>query len=121
MADPVATPEVRRNAPCPCGSGKRYKHCHGALQHQKSDESELITTLIDQNPSAITPAAPALNRGLAERSETSPSRVEPGTARKRADESGSMGRSINKENVQAEGFSLSQKIIMRTALIAIIG
>lgn len=20
-----------RNAPCPCGSGKRYKHCHGAL------------------------------------------------------------------------------------------
>jgi SEC-C motif-containing protein len=18
-----------RNAPCPCGSGKRYKHCHG--------------------------------------------------------------------------------------------
>jgi preprotein translocase subunit SecA len=22
-----ATP---RNAPCPCGSGKKYKHCHGA-------------------------------------------------------------------------------------------
>lgn len=22
---------VRRNAPCPCGSGKRYKHCHGAI------------------------------------------------------------------------------------------
>src|SRR5215470_12367065 len=21
----------RRNAPCPCGSGKRYKHCHGAI------------------------------------------------------------------------------------------
>jgi uncharacterized protein YecA (UPF0149 family) len=20
-----------RNAPCPCGSGKRYKECHGAL------------------------------------------------------------------------------------------
>ena len=20
-----------RNAPCPCGSGKKYKHCHGAL------------------------------------------------------------------------------------------
>src|SRR4029077_17351623 len=20
-----------RNDPCPCGSGKRYKHCHGAL------------------------------------------------------------------------------------------
>jgi glycosyltransferase involved in cell wall biosynthesis len=22
---------IRRNDPCPCGSGKRYKHCHGAL------------------------------------------------------------------------------------------
>jgi uncharacterized protein YecA (UPF0149 family) len=20
-----------RNSPCPCGSGKRFKHCHGAL------------------------------------------------------------------------------------------
>ena len=20
-----------RNAPCPCGSGKKYKHCHGSL------------------------------------------------------------------------------------------
>jgi len=35
---PVATPFVRavpkvgRNDPCPCGSGKKYKHCHGALQ-----------------------------------------------------------------------------------------
>ena len=22
---------ISRNAPCPCGSGKKYKHCHGAL------------------------------------------------------------------------------------------
>jgi preprotein translocase subunit SecA len=21
---------VGRNEPCPCGSGKKYKHCHGA-------------------------------------------------------------------------------------------
>ncbi|MHB8367040.1 MAG: SEC-C metal-binding domain-containing protein, partial [Acidithiobacillus sp.] len=21
-----------RNQPCPCGSGKKYKHCHGRLQ-----------------------------------------------------------------------------------------
>jgi len=25
------TPKVGRNAPCPCGSGKKYKHCHGQL------------------------------------------------------------------------------------------
>ena len=28
-ADWVGT--VSRNAPCPCGSGQKYKHCHGAL------------------------------------------------------------------------------------------
>lgn len=22
--------KVGRNAPCPCGSGRKYKHCHGA-------------------------------------------------------------------------------------------
>jgi ADP-heptose:LPS heptosyltransferase len=22
---------IRRNDPCPCGSGKRFKHCHGAV------------------------------------------------------------------------------------------
>ncbi len=26
------TPKVKRNDPCPCGSGKKYKQCHGALQ-----------------------------------------------------------------------------------------
>jgi preprotein translocase subunit SecA len=23
--------KISRNDPCPCGSGKKYKHCHGAL------------------------------------------------------------------------------------------
>jgi len=26
-----AGPKVGRNEPCPCGSGKKYKHCHGQL------------------------------------------------------------------------------------------
>ena len=26
-----AAPKVGRNDPCPCGSGKKYKHCHGRL------------------------------------------------------------------------------------------
>jgi preprotein translocase subunit SecA len=25
---------VARNEPCPCGSGKKYKHCHGAIEAQ---------------------------------------------------------------------------------------
>ena len=24
-------PKVGRNQPCPCGSGKKYKHCHGKI------------------------------------------------------------------------------------------
>ena len=36
-AGPVASPSVResrkvgRNEPCPCGSGKKFKHCHGRI------------------------------------------------------------------------------------------
>ncbi|MBX2805586.1 MAG: SEC-C domain-containing protein, partial [Hyphomicrobiales bacterium] len=29
--DPATWGKVPRNAQCPCGSGKKYKHCHGAL------------------------------------------------------------------------------------------
>ena len=39
-AEPVAqfvreTKKVGRNEPCPCGSGKKYKHCHGALRERE--------------------------------------------------------------------------------------
>jgi preprotein translocase subunit SecA len=27
--DPATWGKVARNKPCPCGSGKKYKHCHG--------------------------------------------------------------------------------------------
>jgi preprotein translocase subunit SecA len=30
-ADPSTWTATSRNAPCPCGSGKKYKHCHGAI------------------------------------------------------------------------------------------
>ena len=29
--DPATWTQTARNAPCPCGSGKKYKHCHGKL------------------------------------------------------------------------------------------
>jgi preprotein translocase subunit SecA len=28
-SDPSTWGKVGRNDPCPCGSGKKYKHCHG--------------------------------------------------------------------------------------------
>jgi len=29
--DPSTWGKVQRNAACPCGSGKKFKHCHGRL------------------------------------------------------------------------------------------
>jgi len=29
--NPYEAMEISRNAPCPCGSGQKYKHCHGAM------------------------------------------------------------------------------------------
>ncbi|MDG6079785.1 preprotein translocase subunit SecA [Erythrobacter litoralis] len=29
--NPFAGKEISRNAPCPCGSGNKYKHCHGSI------------------------------------------------------------------------------------------
>ncbi len=37
MADPV-----RRNDPCPCGSGRRYKDCHGKLAAAGPDDPDAI-------------------------------------------------------------------------------
>mgnify|MGYP003694026257 CR=1 FL=1 len=45
-ANAVAPRVAGRNDPCPCGSGKRYKNCHGAL---------------GESPTPGVPAAPALD------------------------------------------------------------
>ncbi|MEM7651521.1 MAG: SEC-C metal-binding domain-containing protein, partial [Pseudomonadota bacterium] len=34
--DPTTWGKVQRNAPCPCGSGKKYKHCHGKIAQNAS-------------------------------------------------------------------------------------
>ncbi len=31
VKDPATWGKVARNAPCPCGSGQKFKHCHGAI------------------------------------------------------------------------------------------
>ena len=37
----VASDSIGRNQPCPCGSGKKYKHCHGAPGAQPLPVSQL--------------------------------------------------------------------------------
>jgi preprotein translocase subunit SecA len=34
--NPWANLNISRNAPCPCGSGNKYKHCHGAVGASQS-------------------------------------------------------------------------------------
>lgn len=29
----LSGPKIGRNDPCPCGSGRKFKHCHGGVQH----------------------------------------------------------------------------------------
>ncbi len=36
--DPTTWGKVARNEPCPCGSGKKYKHCHGLMGAQTETE-----------------------------------------------------------------------------------
>ena len=36
----VSAPRVGRNDPCPCGSGKKFKKCHGAIEDEVGDEPE---------------------------------------------------------------------------------
>jgi Phytanoyl-CoA dioxygenase (PhyH)/SEC-C motif len=35
-ADPASSGRVGRNDPCPCGAGKKYKHCHGSLDTSRA-------------------------------------------------------------------------------------
>ena len=37
-AEPATWGRVGRNEPCPCGSGKKYKHCHGRLEQDATVE-----------------------------------------------------------------------------------
>jgi hypothetical protein len=34
--------KVSRNAPCPCGSGKKYKQCHGGAHKAEQSTGEKV-------------------------------------------------------------------------------
>lgn len=53
---PGAEPRTSRNAPCPCGSGKRFKHCCGA-ETVATQEATIVTT----GPAATTASPPPAN------------------------------------------------------------
>ncbi|HEX4883658.1 MAG TPA: glycoside hydrolase family 99-like domain-containing protein [Casimicrobiaceae bacterium] len=65
-ADPSFPAPASRNAPCPCGSGRRYKECHGALG---ADAQSLAAVLHDalaaQQAGRLADAIAGYERALA--------------------------------------------------------
>jgi preprotein translocase subunit SecA len=51
---PMPQPKVGRNDPCPCGSGKKYKHCHGKLR--SAEELGVGDTPVANPAFDVTPA-----------------------------------------------------------------
>jgi len=49
-------PKVGRNDPCPCGSGKKYKHCHGRTEAT----GETADALVAEGDSTTAAADPAM-------------------------------------------------------------
>jgi len=41
-------PKIGRNAPCPCGSGKKYKKCHLAIQQEEMQKQLEIRRQVDE-------------------------------------------------------------------------
>jgi GT2 family glycosyltransferase len=54
-----------RNAPCPCGSGKRYKHCHGVAAEDEPS-SVLAQALAEQRAGRLASAESLYRRVLVE-------------------------------------------------------
>ncbi|MFP4438669.1 MAG: SEC-C metal-binding domain-containing protein [Chloroflexaceae bacterium] len=49
-------PKVGRNDPCPCGSGKKYKHCHGRTEAT----GETADALVAEGDATAAAASPAM-------------------------------------------------------------
>jgi preprotein translocase subunit SecA len=52
--DPLDT-RIPRNAPCPCGSGKRFKHCHGDISRKASAAAPQPQTKAETKPASKKP------------------------------------------------------------------
>jgi len=52
MASPykpfVRGPKIGRNDPCFCGSGRKFKHCHGSVQVPSSDRGDGFQSIVDE-------------------------------------------------------------------------
>lgn len=54
VAAPKAEPRVPRNAPCPCGSGQKYKKCHLPSDEAKDRESQATPAVHEMDERVVT-------------------------------------------------------------------
>jgi hypothetical protein len=67
--------EVGRNDPCPCGSGKKYKKCHGALPQDAAPKSKFNARVLPSGSSPLptpAPIAPLTTRKITMLSQKEP-------------------------------------------------
>jgi tetratricopeptide (TPR) repeat protein len=56
---------IGRNDPCPCGSGRKYKHCHGAIGAPATVSAEPMTPVVSAANATITSVmTPAVVRDI---------------------------------------------------------
>jgi tetratricopeptide (TPR) repeat protein len=70
MRQAQAPPAVGRNDPCPCGSGKRYKKCHGALRATGAAAAATMPARPPDADALVRSALAAHQRGELERAES---------------------------------------------------
>jgi hypothetical protein len=57
-------PKVGRNDPCPCGSGKKYKHCHLPIEQAAQAEQRRLRQAVDTLMPQIVDAARNMPEGI---------------------------------------------------------
>jgi len=45
--------KIPRNNPCPCGSGKKYKRCCGAVDSSRPSTKDIVATVIDHDANEV--------------------------------------------------------------------
>ena len=70
MRQAQAAPAAGRNEPCPCGSGKRYKQCHGALGMGDTRVSATMPARSPDPDTLVRAALAAHQRGELDRAES---------------------------------------------------
>src|SRR5690625_5195804 len=52
-ASDAPIPEVGPRHPCRCGSGKRYKHCHGKAKRATGGEESCVARPVEGRPTEV--------------------------------------------------------------------